>query len=126
VEVRAFEGAGGLGLMVLSGPPGEASKPVAPTIIDDGSREEPDGETDDPVSALAKIQLTLSGRGYESPVFVVRDGRVAPGELRTHDIVMGPGCGMVVGMAGPRGIDLDLYLSDPEGRPVDADTGVDF
>jgi len=124
-EVRSFEGAGALGLMVLGGPPAEAD-PGSPT---DGPAPEAeatapqDAAVDDPVAALEQASAVLQGRDYDPPVVIVRDGYIAPGEVRNHDVPVEPGCVVVLGAAGRPDTDLDLYLSE-RGAAVDRDTGV--
>lgn len=119
VEVRPFEGAGALGWMLLS--KRADTPPQRPDAVDAGARSPP--RRDDPVAVVTDLAGRLAGRGYES-VFVIRDVSVTPGESRTHDVLLGPGCGVVLA-AGVPGMDLDLYLTDGLGRSVDRDTRVE-
>jgi hypothetical protein len=125
VHARAFEGAGAVGLAVLGGPPAELEEPGVPT---DGPppAEAPPAEAaaSDPVAALTALTSALETRGYEAPVLFVPDGYIGPGEVRTHAVALGPGCTVVVGAAARAETDLDLYLLDASGAPLDRDTGV--
>jgi hypothetical protein len=122
-EARAFSGAGALGLLVLVGlaPDPDASEAVEPV-------EEPPEvvapPSADPMAALGVVATALAARGYAAPIYVTMDSDVAPGEVRTHEVFLGPGCTVLVGAAGSGETDLDLYLADVEGNPVDRDTGV--
>lgn len=120
-EARVFAGAGALGLMMLHGPGRDA--PGAIAGAEPAEQPPPVGE-EQPVVALTSVVGGLRDRGYGAPLFLVRDGTIAPGETRTQDVLVGPGCGIVVGAAGPSGVDLDLYLTDESGRAIDRDTGV--
>ncbi len=117
VELRVFEGAGAVGLMVLGGPGGAA------LAVQPAEPEEPATHTD-PGPALALLVAPLVERGFSPPVFVSRDAAIVPGEVRTHDVVVGPGCAVITGTASDEAMDLDLYLADPDGREVDRDTAV--
>jgi hypothetical protein len=117
-EVRAFEGAGAVGLMVATGAvaadeaPGsdeEVRRPVGPAVAEEGA---PD------------VTASLRSRGYEV-VQTLREPTMMPGEVRSHDVVLGPGCAVVVGVPGAPGMDVDLYLVDAEGAKVDQDARVD-
>ncbi len=125
VEVRAFQGAGALGLMVLDGPASDHPDPPPPkpAVPPEGRPDAP--SEGDPMVALTTATTALEERGYGAPLFVVRDGTIAPGEAPSHEVLLGPGCGVVVGAASGSDMDLDLYLSDAGGQPIDRDTGVD-
>jgi hypothetical protein len=119
-EVRAFEGAGAVGVLVFAGPLAEtaaerAAEPVQ--VIDERA-------PDDPALALGVLAAPLSSRGFAPPVFVSRAAAIVPGEVRTHDVVIGPGCAIILGAASHEGMDLDLYLADDAGREADRDTAV--
>lgn len=119
-EVRAFEGAGAVGVLVFAGPPAEteaerAAEPVQ--AIDDRA-------PDDPALALGVLAAPLASRGFAAPLFVSRGAAIVPGEVRTHDVVIGPGCAIILGAASHEGMDLDLYLADDAGREADRDTAV--
>lgn len=119
IEARAFEGAGALGLMMLS-----RAKPEEPA--DAGASREPSTATpaENPMAALGGVTTDLANRGYE-PVFVLRESTIMPGEARTHEVLLGPGCGLIVGVPGAAGMDLDLYLADGQDRPIDRDARVE-
>lgn len=118
-ELRAFDGAGPVGLAVLSGP----SEEPLPAPRDEASV---DRHGHEPQRALEALVAPLVERGFAAPVFVARDAVIVPGEVRTHDVVIGPGCAVIAGTASEEAMDLDLYLADAEGREVDRDTAVHF
>ncbi len=120
IELRAYEGAGPVGFMVLVGPGSDDAAQPAESV-DEGTLEE---VSDDPGLALGVLVAPLLARGFSAPVFVSRDAAIVPGEVRTHDVVIGPGCALVVGAASDEAMDLDLYLADEDGREVDRDTAV--
>jgi hypothetical protein len=124
VIARAFEGAGALGVLVLEGP-APTEPPEVPEGTDDNVVvEEHDVEPPpNPVATLSTFTAALESRGYGAPSFVVPDGWVARGEVRSHELALGSGCFVVVGAAGRPETDLDLYLT-ANGRTVDRDTGV--
>ncbi len=117
LELRAFEGAGAVGVAIFAGP----GQPVGATVVDPTLEPEPSG---DPSLALLALARPLQSRGFGAPLFVSRDAAILPGEVRTHEVVLGPGCGIVAGAASHEGMDLDLYLADEGGREVDSDTAV--
>lgn len=124
-EVRAYEGAGALGLMVLGGASGpldadaEAVPPPEPLEV-----EPPAAALEtSPLVPLAGVVSQLADRGFSTPIFIVRDGLISPGELRTHEVRVGRGCSVVLGAAGRESADLDLYLSS-DGESLDRDTRV--
>lgn len=119
VELRAYEGAGAVGVMVMGGPrPEPVEQPgTAPP-------ESPDSTEGDPSLALGVLAAPLLTRGFSSPIFLSRDAAIVPGEVRTHDVVVGPGCALIAGTASDEGMDLDLYLADSAGREIDRDTAV--
>ncbi len=117
VELRAFEGAGAVGVMVMVGP-GQPAAEVPDTL-------EPAPEPRaDPGLAIEVLSAPLRERGFGAPLFIARDAAIVPGEVRTHEVVIGPGCGLVAGAASHEGMDLDLYLADENGRELDSDTAV--
>lgn len=118
VELRVFEGAGAVGLMVLGGPRAEEPS-VQPAGADDVAADRAD-----PSLALGVLIAPLLARGFDAPVYVSRDAAIVPGEVRTHDVVVGPGCAVIAGTASDEAMDLDLYLADPEGQEVDRDIAV--
>lgn len=117
VELRAFEGAGAVGVMVFVGPglPGESVERIEERRPALGS---------DPSLAIEVLGAPLRERGFGPPLFVSREAAILPGEVRTHEVVIGPGCSVVIGAASHDGMDLDLYLADEAGREVDRDTAV--
>ncbi len=119
LELRAFEGAGAVGLHVLVGPGHETTDDAAP-----GIDERAPALGADPSLAIEVLGAPLRDRGFGPPLFVSRDAGILPGEVRTHDVVIGPGCSVVIGAASHEGMDLDLYLADETGREVDRDTAV--
>lgn len=120
VEVRAFSGTGAVALAVLSGSP-EAPSPVG----EDAARGDPTSDADvDPVAALQPILTALAARDYGEAVLAVRNGVIAPGEERTHELPVPAGCVVVLGAGSGRGADLDIYLADASGRELDRDTSV--
>lgn len=125
VELRAFEGAGAVGVMVFSGPKSEGVDSVMAPVVEASLDEGRSGvEPADPALALGVLAAPLQGRGFSAPLFVSRDAAIVPGEVRTHDVVIGPGCALVVGTASHEGIDLDLYMAEETGREVDRDIAV--
>ena len=122
-ELRAFEGAGAVGLMVFAGPADEVAAPVATPGLDPSAPERgSDGE--DPSLTLDVLAGPLRARGFSSPQFVSRAAVIVPGEVRTHEVVVGPGCALIAGTASHDAMDLDLYLADGAGREIDRDTGL--
>ena len=127
VEASAYEGAGAVGVLVLAGPvpsegagdsvPAAALEPATEATADDDQAES------DPIPNLMTLATGLAARGYGSPSVVVADGYIAPGEVRAHEALVGPGCAVVIGTARSD-TDLDLYLTDASGRPLDRDTGI--
>lgn len=119
VELRAFEGAGAVGVLVFVGP-GQPGGEAAVEALEDRAA----GAGDDPSLAIEVLGAPLRDRGFGPPLFVSRDAAILPGEVRTHDVVIGPGCSVVIGAASDEGMDLDLYLADETGRELDRDTAV--
>jgi hypothetical protein len=131
LEASVFEGAGAVGMMVLSGstPPPIPTEP--PDVGDDDlavvpGAENPDTveDAEDAVAALHRAAVSLTDRGYSPPLSIRRDGRIGPGEVRTHEILVGTGCAVVLGAAGRGDTDIDLYLTASDGSVIDRDTGV--
>ena len=119
-EVRAFEGAGAVGVLVFAGPLTDIDAERATEPVDGIDDRAPD----DPALALGVLAAPLLSRGFAPPLFVSRAAAIVPGEVRTHDVVIGPGCAIVLGTASHEGMDLDLYLADDTGREADRDTAV--
>ncbi len=126
IEVSAYEGAGALGVMVLAGPVPErgGETAVAAEEATEAPPETPPVAVADPAVALMGLSGALAQRGYSDPVVVVRDGYISPGEVRTRELMLAPGCSVLLGVAGRPETDLDLYLADEAGRPIDRDTGI--
>ncbi|MGE0787862.1 MAG: hypothetical protein AB7S26_19465 [Sandaracinaceae bacterium] len=118
VELRAFEGAGAVGIMVMGAPRPDAEPTEQPGV------DEPASEAGDPSLALGVLAAPLMSRGFSAPIYVARDAAMVPGEVRTHEVVVGPGCALIAGTAADDGMDLDLYLADASGREIDRDTAV--
>jgi hypothetical protein len=126
IELRPYEGAGALGWMLLVGPgrePAGSAGEGTPAAAGADEAAAP-VERPDPVAALGAAAAGLASRGYDPPLFLVRGGFLAPGESRGHEIVLGPGCTVVLGTAADPGVDLDLYLAREDGEVVDVDTRV--
>jgi hypothetical protein len=77
------------------------------------------------VAAVRATAGALLERGYARMHIVTGDAVVAPGEVAVHDVLIGPGCGTVLGAVGTPGADLDLYLATVDGRLIDRDVRVD-
>jgi hypothetical protein len=118
LELRSFEGAGAAGVIVLVGPRDDEDIEAPDLPV------EPPEAVGDPAAALGLVVAPLLERGFGAPLYVSRDAILAPGEVRTHEVVVGPGCAVVVGAASQPGMDLDLYLADGNGRSIDRDTAV--
>ena len=94
-------------VLVGPGPDGDAEPEDAPGEGEETSR--------DPSVALGVLAAPLIELGFADPVFVSRDAAIVPGEVRTHEVVVGPGCALVAGTASDEAMDLDLYLADEAG-----------
>ncbi|NOY91815.1 MAG: hypothetical protein GXP55_11515 [Deltaproteobacteria bacterium] len=120
-ELRAYRGSGSAGFVVLEGAPNAPlpgiqralSSPDAGLDVAGGAR-----------AALSPVLAALLEEGYSEPTWVVSDGSLGPGEVRTEEVILGPSCGVVVGSAARQDADLDLYLVDAAGRVLDRDTRV--
>jgi len=95
-------------VMVLAGP----GRDAAP---DGDSVDEPPLEptTRDPGLALGVLVAPLVDRGFSAPVFVSRDAAIVPGEVRTHDAVVGPGNRWV--MEAKRQVAGEVIIDSPAG-----------
>ncbi|MEM9074531.1 MAG: hypothetical protein AAGE52_38910 [Myxococcota bacterium] len=113
LEARAFQGSGAVGVIVLSGEPREHEPPPPERV-----------EGAEPLAILGTRLEELEAKGAGTPIYLVQDASLSPGETRTHEVLLGPGCAYVVGAGGPGELDLDLYLVDAEGRSVDRDARV--
>lgn len=119
--VRAYRGSGAVGLASFAGARG--AQPTATTE----SREVDEAlgvgaHRDAPDVELALAVAELVEQGFDEPLVIVRSAVINPREVRSHDVVIGPGCGLVVAMGSDEAMDIDLYLADPNGREVDVDT----
>ena len=125
VEASAYEGAGAVGVLVLAGPSEDAGDavPAAPTEPASDATPAERSAGDDPVTSLMGLATNLTARGYGAPTVVVADGYISPGEVRAHEVLVRPGCAVIIGTAR-NDTDLDLYLSDDAGRALDRDTGI--
>jgi hypothetical protein len=124
VEARAFEGGGAIGVMVLAAPEAGFARTETAALEAALEPERPAGEHAAPDVALGILAAELQERGFAPPIFASRDASIAPGEALTHEIVVGPGCALIVASASHDGMDLDLYLADAAGREIEADTAV--
>ncbi len=117
IEARAFQGGGALGLMVMegAGPDTEAPALVSPDDFD---------EVEDPSVLIGTMAAVLLPLGFEPPVFVTRSAPIVPSEARMHEIVVRPGCALLVATGSSGSMDVDLYLSDEQGRELDSDTAI--
>jgi len=118
LEAQAFEGAGAIALAVFSGAPVDDEEPPPAPETQDGL------DAFEPLPWLLAQADVFSARGYGDPLLLVREATIAPGETAVHEVVVGPGCAVVLGAGGPGELDLDLYLADPEGELVDRDVRV--
>jgi hypothetical protein len=121
LEVRAYRGRGAVGLAAFVGQRGEAPAPDDESL---GVGEAIGGgpTRNDPVLELSVVVAHLVQLGFEEPVVVARSAVINPGEVLTHDVVIGPGCALVEAVGSNEAMDLDLYLADPNGRELDVDT----
>jgi hypothetical protein len=124
-EVRAFEGAGAVGLMVATGSLRDEDDPAADGGVEPDPGQAAEDEREGSTGSVAlSVTAALRSRDYE-PVLVLREITLMPGEVRSHELLIGPGCHVVVGAATHPGMDLDLYLTDAQGVPVDQDARVE-
>ena len=121
-ELRAYRGSGSAGFVVLEGAPDShvPGVPPPPLRTADAGVDEVGGAR----VALSTVLASLLEEGYSTPTWVVSDGSLDPGEVRTEEVVLGPSCSVVVGSASRPDADLDLYLVDASGRVLDSDTRV--
>jgi hypothetical protein len=78
----------------------------------------------DPTAALGPAVRALVARGHSEVTVVVPEGTIGPGEVRSHELPVQPGCYVVVSAPGRAETDLDLYLAVGE-TPTDRDTGIE-
>ncbi|MBX7196767.1 MAG: hypothetical protein K1X94_32240, partial [Sandaracinaceae bacterium] len=121
VEVRAYRGSGAVGLASFEGTRG-AAPAESPESRAIGEAIGVGPERDDPVVELSVSVASLVEQGFDEPVVIARSAVITPGEVLTHDVAIGPGCGLVVAVGSNAAMDLDLYLADPNGREIDVDT----
>lgn len=126
VEVRAFEGAGAVGFMVALAPSNEEvqDEPDAGVRADGAPVEAQEVDEKGGTTGGGGLVTNLAERDYE-PILVLREVMLMPGEVRTHELLMGPGCHVVVGSAVRPGMDVDLYLTNADGVPVDQDARIE-
>lgn len=124
LEARAFAGRGGLGLQVLVGPgrDADARTESAPTEV--STALDAVGEGADPSLTVGVSAAALARLGFAAPLFVAEHARIAPGDVVTHEAILGPGCSLLMAAASSDQIDVDLYLADTQGHELDADTAV--
>lgn len=124
LEARAFVGRGALGVQVLVGPArdGALGADTAPSEV--STALDTPADAADPSLALGVAAAALTPLGFEAPLLVAEHARIAPGDVVTHEAILGPGCSLVMAAASSDAIDLDLYLADTQGRELDADTSV--
>ncbi|MBN8615492.1 MAG: hypothetical protein J0L92_33160, partial [Deltaproteobacteria bacterium] len=120
-EVRVYRGSGAVGLATFAGVRG-AAPAETPESREVGEAIGVGPERDDPVVELAVSVASLVEQGFDEPLLIARSAVITPGEVLTHDVVVGPGCGLVVAVGSNEAMDLDLYLADPNGREIDVDT----
>jgi hypothetical protein len=120
IEARAFAGRGALGLMVAEGA-GRELEPIPPGAV--LVRDELD-EVEDPSLLLEVMVASLSPLGFEPPIFVTRSTPIVPGEARLHELIVGPGCALLVATGSSDSMDVDLYLADAAGHDLDSDTAI--
>lgn len=120
IEARAFVGSGALGLMVVEGAAREAEPTEATAVIAIDDLD----EVEDPSLLLGVMVAPLSALGFEAPVFVTRGSPIVPAEARMHEIILGPGCALLVATGSSDSMDVDLYLADESGLELDSDTEV--
>ena len=109
IELRCFEGAGGVGMIVAKGPPREAT-PAPPT-------------TEPPPARAMEVELAEYAARLGPLRHLEEDVGIRPGETRNHTVEVGPGCAAWVAVGTPENLDLDLYLSR-EGELIDRDVQV--
>lgn len=124
LEVRAFAGRGALGVQVLVGPAhdGVPRDETAPSEV--GAALDAVTEARDPGITVGVSAAALAGLGFAAPLFVAEHARIAPGDVVTHEAILGPGCSLVMAAASSDQIDVDLYLADTSGRELDSDTAL--
>jgi hypothetical protein len=122
LEARAFTGGGALGLQVLVGAARDVER--ADTAEAVSTALDPGTTPSDPSLAVGVTAAALAPLGFAPPLFVAEHARIAPGDVVTHEAIVGPGCALIMAAASSDQIDLDLYLADASGRELDADTSV--
>lgn len=121
LEARVFEGAGALGVQVLVGPARDPER-RDDDAVDIGTALDTPSPVTDPSLAVGVAAGALARLGFAAPLFVAERARIVPGDVVTHEAILGPGCSLVVAAASSDQMDLDLYLADAQGRELDADT----
>ncbi|MBX3249745.1 MAG: hypothetical protein KF901_21385 [Myxococcales bacterium] len=116
LEVRAFAGAGAVGVAVYVGTRPDDGPP--PPRVERSTAEE------DAADGLRRELERLRAQAFHSPIFLVQDATVRPSEVRVHDVTLGPGCGVVVAAGTPSELDLDLYLLDAQDEATVRDRDV--
>jgi hypothetical protein len=124
VEVRAFAGRGALGVQVLVGPGRDDGTRAETAPSEVSTALDATQDADDPSLTVGVSAAALARLGFGVPLFVAEHARIAPGDVVTHEAILGPGCSLVMAAASSDQIDVDLYLADTAGRELDADTAV--
>lgn len=119
-ELRAYRGSGAAGFVALEGPRDPSPFPTPGATPQASADAAPQGAG----AALAPRIAAMLERGYASSRWLIRDGTLGPGEVRSEEVVLGPGCELLLGGAATGDADLDLYLVDASGRVIDRDTRV--
>ncbi|MEM9193518.1 MAG: hypothetical protein AAGF12_30365, partial [Myxococcota bacterium] len=118
-EATAFEGAGAVGIAVLSRP--IEAEGDAPGFREEDSIE----ERRDAVETVDRLALPLRNRNYGAPSFLERDGTLGPDDERTIPLRLSAGCYALLGAGRRLAADLDLYVLDGQGNVVARDTSAD-
>lgn len=124
LEARVFTGRGALGVQVLIGPPRDGASTPGSAPSEVGAALDAVEASTDPGIAVGVSAAALARLGFGAPLFVAEHARIAPGDVVTHEAILGPGCSLVMAAASSDQIDVDLYLADTSGRELDADTAL--
>lgn len=118
VEARVYSGRGAVESALFLANEARSPSDTLGTVIDEAPRRlEPRAIA---TSALDRLRQA----GFGEPAFLVESESIAPHEVRSHDVRMGPGCVVVLAAGSEPAMDLDLYLADENGRELDRDTTV--
>lgn len=114
VELRAFEGSGSVAAIVAR---------VPQTSSDAGVAAPAAGL--DPEAAIEDEVRRLERRGYRSIGERARGLALTTGAAAVHEIVLSPGCTVLLAAGGSGVGDIDLYLHRSDGGALDRDMGLD-